>query len=451
MADIEWINPIESRMSIEIGNLVRPILSYRDFYYKQGPYRKERKEYTVSLMRLEDGHFYFLTGFIPKITNHLKKRGIDFTTDYFPDSIPTNSPSLGGIILESAQRDLIKAMLTSQRGYIEAPTGTGKTIMGLGALSGIGKTNPHLWLCHTKDLMLQTGKVAERFGFDVGYVGDGKTQLEQDLTIATRQSFIKVTEPRKFTSVIIDETHHLTTFNGEYARILDRLYETPIRLGLTATPPPDGTKQSFVLEGYLGPLIERKTMDEWIDTGLLSTARVRVLKSPINHGLKDRRKYADVYREGVVENIPKNSMIARKAKEHIQKGDSVLIMVTQITHGELLERLLKSIDVPCKFIYSITEGNAREEVKQALNLKHLKCVISSTIWREGVNIPELNIIINAGGGKTEIPVLQAVGRGLRRTPTKTHLIVYDVFDESHYYLISHFGNRMAIYSEMGWL
>ena len=74
-----------------------------------------------------------------------------------------------------------------------------------------------------------------------------------------------------------------------------------------------------------------------------------------------------------------------------------------------------------------------------------------TIWKEGSNIPELDVVINASGGKSEMATIQIIGRGRRKTKTKSALIVYDFFDPSSRFLIEHFGFRVSLYTEMGWL
>ena len=66
-------DPIYSQME-KIGiPLFRPLLSYTAEYWKQGPYRKERKTYEKSFMG-KDG--LFLTGFIPKIIGEANEHKI---------------------------------------------------------------------------------------------------------------------------------------------------------------------------------------------------------------------------------------------------------------------------------------------------------------------------------------------------------------------------------------
>ena len=78
-------------------------------------------------------------------------------------------------------------------------------------------------------------------------------------------------------------------------------------------------------------------------------------------------------------------------------------------------------------------------------------MIATTIFKEGINIPELNVLVNATMGKSDIATMQVIGRGLRKTATKTEIIVYDLFDPSHPFLVASFGERVCLYSDLGWI
>jgi superfamily II DNA or RNA helicase len=78
-------------------------------------------------------------------------------------------------------------------------------------------------------------------------------------------------------------------------------------------------------------------------------------------------------------------------------------------------------------------------------------VIATAVWKEGINIPSLDVVINAAGGKSEIQTLQSIGRGLRRTEEKLQVIVVDFFDATHKMLIAHFGERVSLYFDLGWM
>jgi len=81
----------------------------------------------------------------------------------------------------------------------------------------------------------------------------------------------------------------------------------------------------------------------------------------------------------------------------------------------------------------------------------VRIVIATAVFREGVNIPSLNAVINAGGGKSETMVKQISGRPLTLTEGKDEGIIVDFLDLSNNYLIRHTGERIGFYSDMGWI
>ena len=224
----------------------------------------------------------------------------------------------------------------------------------------------------------------------------------------------------------------------------------PVRIGLTATMP-SSMESILTIEGLLGPIIDEVTIAEGQERGTMAEISIKFLKVPIDYKLRDLRKYNDVYDAGVVNNRAQHRLIVETAKEHITKGDSVLILVTRIEHGENLLTEFEHSNTKAIFAQGATEGSVRKEIKEALNSKNIHVVIATTIWNEGINIPELNVIINAAGGKSEIRTLQIIGRGLRLTETKKKLIMYDIMNLNHSFLLNHLGERLALYSELKWL
>lgn len=450
---------IDCSVQPALAQILEPCLSFKAVYYRQGMYKKIRKEYNKSVMVKGSDKYYFNTGLLPRVLDYCKKRNVPITIVGEEEKLPPMKLNLDKRIFTDEVRRQIQTRqaekaLEKQRGVIVAPTGTGKTMTALAILSAFltNKRVKVLWLCHTIDLMYQSGKVAqEKFGIDVGYVGDGKSDVSKTLTCATRQSFIKIatTYGFEFDVVLVDEVHHLSSFEGEYAWILKSVL-APVRLGLTATMP---TSQESILaiEAFLGPIIDKVTIEEGQEKNIMAEIKIKILRMPTDHSIRDLRKYSDVYTAAVTNRVAQHRMIVTTAKEHIRKNESVLVIVHRIDHGYNLLEEFKRQGVEAYFAQGITESSVRSQLKEALNGKKIHCVIATTIWKEGIDLPELNVIINAAGGKSEIATLQALGRGLRITPTKKTLILYDTFDNSHYYLISHFGERICLYSDNNWL
>lgn len=449
---ITYLNPVECRVDAETAKLIRPILSFTAVYYQNTPFKKIRKEYLKSTMTKDERGYYFLSGMKDRVSTHLEKLGCSVTFSMQRKPIPYHNPTVQNIVLREDQIPLIENACKAQRGIIQAVTGSGKTIIGIALYSCFDNIRV-LWLTHTKDLMAQTAKEFKKLGFkSVGLIGDGSLTLDKQITIATRQSFKKLLnkiDPKTYDMIIVDENHHLSQLDGEFAMILKHL-QAPLRFGLTATPI-ETEEGKFTSEGLLGPIVASLSVQEGNELGIVAKPIIKLLRVPKNHSVNELRRYQDVYQEGVVESKVRNTMIIEKAKEHVLKGDSVLILVSKIEHGNILQEIGKENNLPIVFVQGSTENDLRMKVKEALDEKKIHCVIATAVWYEGISIRSLNCIINAAGGKSEIRTLQTIGRGLRVTDEKKSVIIWDLFDTSHHFLISHFGDRMCTYSDQGWL
>ena len=450
---IKILDPVESLLSPKLANLLKSDFSFTSVFYRQSAFRKVRKEYEKSILIKTKEGFLLPTGLVLKAIQLCKDRKIAVKMIGELEKIPSTDFSLKTIVLREEQIRLVKAAIEKQRGVLVAPTGEGKTLLGLAVISAFLKTKGRiLWLCHTKDLMYQSAKVCEKeLGIKPGIIGDGVFEKSKKITMATRQSFKKnLNLSLMYDIVIIDETHHITSLNSEYGEILRSIF-APVRIGLTATLPKKDKEALLAIEGLLGPIMEEITIKEATDLGIMAKIKLRFLKVPMSHTIRDLRKYNDVYQQGVVERRAQHELIVRTAKEHIEKGDSVLVIVTRIEHGRNLLNEFEYQGVKAFFAQGSTEGDVREEIKEALNKKKIHCVIATTIFKEGINIPELNVLVNATMGKSDIATMQVIGRGLRKTATKSEIIVYDLFDPSHPFLISSFGERVCLYSDLGWI
>jgi len=95
-------------------------------------------------------------------------------------------------------------------------------------------------------------------------------------------------------------------------------------------------------------------------------------------------------------------------------------------------------------------SETRLDIKQKLESKEIQNVVSTVVWREGINVKSLNSIIIAGGGKNEKDLIQACGRGARKDEGKDEFVIVDFVDSAKY-LSQHFCERLKTYIKKGWL
>jgi superfamily II DNA or RNA helicase len=454
--EITVLDPIECRISKKDKDFITPCLTIRAEYWRKGRYKRERFEYDKKLFsRKGPETLFFHTGFLPRIQSHLNEQTVPFKIESEDWYIPPNrNPELPGIDFREDQLLLLDNALSMQRGVIKSPTGSGKTILQLGILSAFDE--PALILAHTKDIVIQTKEEAEKFGFkDVQMIfGESKFngKFSEGLVAATMQSFVKI-DPKlycdRFAIVIVDEGHHISSFSGTYAKILGNLL-APIRLAFTATLPVIA-EAKMALEGLIGPVIGELTMTEAMKKGILAVPKIKILRVPFSHEIRELKGFNNVYTAGVEENEARNQIIVDKAIEHANKDEVSLIFVNKIEHGNTLAFMFESAGRKVPFVNGSTPGVERANIKKSMIVKRRKIAIATTVWKEGINIPSINAIFMGGGGKSELKVLQDIGRGLRSLDGKRSVSIYDFFDNSHPFLVDHFGERFLTYLEMGWV
>lgn len=445
---ITTLNPVNSHYDGPRKHIER-CLGFEKEWYQEQQYGKKRNTYWYTSHISKDG--YFLSGWIPRLKKYCEDRGelVEVIQRYNSVQIE-QEPYLEGIKFREDQLRLINMAITRQRGVLKAPTGAGKTVVALGIMSCFPSHNI-LFISHSLSLLKQTIAELKRFGFtDVGEVGGGKKEIDKRIIVATRQTYEKLESPPSPDILIVDECHHISKIeDSSYSKILGNIL-APIRIGLTATPPID-EEAELAMEGYLGPIIASVSTEEGIEKGFLAKPRIKILKSPFSQTIKETRNYPDVYDLGIVKYRPRNRMIATEVQRLVQEGKTVLIIVNKIEHGNILQEMISCLDIKTNFVHGEVDTSTREMLRNLLNEKIIDCAIATVVWKEGINIPSLDVIINAAGGKSEIATLQTLGRGLRTTESKKEVLLIDIFDPSHHYLIGHFGERIGLYSELGWL
>jgi superfamily II DNA or RNA helicase len=448
--NIKIINPIWSQIPKTDIPALQPILSYKDDYWRQGPFRKVRKEFTHSLIS-KNG--IFLTGFLPRVKNYLEQHHVSFeiTYDISESHLNLKSNLLQTFLqLRPEQEEARVQAIQQLRGVIHYPTGSGKTVIYFSIIDSFKNANA-LILLHRKDLLYQTYNEAKKwFPGEVGIIGDSKQEPNR-ITIAMIQTFSKLEQTsfhERQDIVIVDEAHHVSSLKGKYYKVLTIIPAT-IRLGLTATLPYTDESR-MALEGLIGPVIAEKKIQE---VQSLAKPIIKLRKIPYSSTVHDLKTWKDVYRLGVVFNSRRHKMVLEDAIEDNKQGRTVLILVVEIQHGFNLMEMAQNRfpDLKIEFVYGDIESESRLKIKKLLSDKKVDVVISSVVWREGIDIPSLGSVINASGGKSEIMTLQSLGRGLRTTKDKKDVVLRDYFDSSHHYLISHFGERISLYFNEGWL
>lgn len=450
---IKYESPVYCKI-IGDWNLIKPCLSYEYTFWLHTQFGRKRKKATKSFV---DSDRKFFSGLLDRVKQYCLSQKISLTIegeDEWKVKPTRTEPYLKGITFRPDQLDLIRRVRDHQRGVIIAPTGSGKTILAFGVMS-LFENCRILVLCHNTDIINQFIEDAKKFELSYSEFTGSKKDLSNRIVFATRQSLINL-PPEKYAAefevVIIDEAHHVQSLESEYAVILSYLM-SPVRIGFTATMHKEKSK-ILATEGLLGPVIGELTLQQAQQLGIVAPVKVTLIPVPFNKKIAEQcTNFKQMYSKGLIQNVTRNKLLVKLAAERMRKFKNVLIMIDRLEHARRLVDLFNKFYPDVAHYVHIVQGSTprdmRNSFKRALDNKDVRCIISSDVWREGVNIKSLEVVINAYGGKSHIDTMQALGRGIRAFDNKI-LELVDFLDP-YKWLAEHAILRVQLYIKQGWI
>ncbi|MCX7016770.1 MAG: DEAD/DEAH box helicase [Candidatus Sumerlaeota bacterium] len=407
----------------------------------------------------------FPTGLLDAVQGALRAAGADFE---LVDERKPGQPEFKWRMsaeLRPYQKEAVRRAVEAKRGVLEMATGSGKTLVAAKIIARLKRRT--MFFVHTKDLLLQTIRLLnENLGDEIGQVGDGAIDLKP-ITVATIQTAVRAfggaygrsladDEPEEDDTtdlagrkqalaeaiqsasvVFFDECHHVPAETC-YA-VAMQTHAADCRFGLSATPY-RADRHDMLLEAALGPKIYRANCSRLIDLGYLVPPRIRFVPVPGLSGRPEHADYHEVYRRHVVDNEERHRIIAREAQALNAQGKSALILVNEVQHGEQLLRFIPE----ARFVQGADDARVRQKALADLEAKRLMTLIATTLADEGLDVPTLDAVILAGGGRSETKALQRIGRALRLAKGKKAAAIIDFFDQAPY-LRDHARKRQQIY------
>ena len=287
------------------------------------------------------------------------------------------------------------------------------------------------------------------------YAGREKYNFSQRVTITTWQSIYKENHEwfQRYGMVVGDEAHNFKA--KSLTAILEKCTEAKYRIGTTGTL--DGTQtHQLVLEGLFGPVYKVTTTKELIDRSALANLDIKVLLLKYKDDICKmvaKSKYQEEV-DFIVKYEPRNNFIANLAVD--LKGNTLVLFQFVEKHGKPLHDILKAkVDKERKLFYvsGETDVDTRESIREITETQENAIIVASMgTFSTGINIKRLHNIIFASPSKSQIRVLQSIGRGLRKTKDGIDTKVFDIADDLHWkskknYTLNHAAVRIKIYSK----
>jgi len=387
------------------------------------------------------------------IIDYLNNSCIGFT-DSVLDLMPC--PELqSSMILRDYQKQALDAWIfNGKRGVIVLPTGSGKTVIGIKAISLLNI--PTIVIVPTLDLLDQwRSRLKKEFTIEVGILGGGEQEIKA-LTVSTYDSaYIHAARlGNKFGLIIFDEVHHLP---AEGYKHIAEMFASPFRMGLTATYEREDGLHSELNRLVGGKVFEKKVKElagEHLSPFRLQKIAVELTEEEQKEYEHNQGIFADylrrcnitirtpldfqkiVIRSGRDPNARKALLARNKARDialnsvsKIEKfreilkkhTDSRLFIFTE--HNKLVHKISKEFLIPA--ITYRTVGKERSEILDRFRSGIYRAVVTSKVLDEGIDVPEADVGVILSGTGSGRAFIQRLGRILRKKEGK-EAVLYEI-------------------------
>lgn len=316
-----------------------------------------------------------------------------------------------------AVRDAYKA--GHRKILIQLPTGGGKSIIFSKVIgSADAKMKETLFLVHRRELVKQASQHMTNESVEHGIIMAGEvpnlshhTQMASIQTLWARAvKKARINLPRN-DLLIVDEAHHCTS--KMYDHLLE-FYSESLLIGVTATPT---SKTGKGLGHYFDCLILARdhgaSVRQLMDAGYLAEAVYMVPNVPDLAGVPSRGgdwvedKLADVMNDAKL-----IGDIVEHYKEHALNRKMIAFAVN-VAHSRAIVNKFNAAGIAAAHVDGKTKLEERTQIFADFAAGKYKILSNCDVVTEGVDVPDVDGVIDAAPTKSIRRYLQKGGRGLR--------------------------------------
>jgi len=306
------------------------------------------------------------------------------------------------------------------------------------------------------------------YGFNEKYISkiySGQTKnFNNPIIISTWQSLFRndIDFFEQFSCVIIDEAHKAKAKQMMY--ISENCINARFRLATTGTL----HKQKFMkwsVMANFGPVFKTSTTSSLIKSGFLTDFHIRniVINWKKVNCKKIKRFDIDDYQDEfkhILNNENRMDMVITFLVNLWDDRDiaksTLLVMGRRVAYIEFLFSKIKDkIDGDVFFIHGKVKTSDRLKIIEHVKKYGGMIIANIDIMGTGINIPNVSTIVFANPVKSDILLLQTIGRSIRLSEGKTFAMIYDLVDKipiknkSENTVYSWLGRKNEIYQEQG--
>ena len=361
--------------------------------------------------------------------------------------------------LRDYQYEALVKGIESKRTVLLSPTGSGKSLIIYTLMRWYLANDDKkvLIIVPTTGLVEQMFKDFADYGFDsdkechIIYSGKDKV-TEKRVVISTWQSIHKMRADwfHQFGCAFGDECHLFKA--KSLSSIMNKMTQAAYRFGTTGTL--DGSQtHKLVLEGLFGPTYKVTTTKTLQESDTLAPLSIEMLV--IEYPEVVRKDFGQqTYQQEmnfIVSHEARNKFIRNLALT--QTGNTLVLFQYVERHGKILQQMISEKNENVFYVHGGTDTSDREAIRGIVEKKNGAIIVASMgTFSTGINIRNLHNIIFASPSKSQIRVLQSIGRGLRKSDNNTTTKLFDIADDLHWksrknFTLLHSFERIKIYNK----
>lgn len=293
-----------------------------------------------------------------------------------------------------------------------------------------------------KITFIRGGKVTKWSNFNVAMVQSLAANLK---TYGDYLAQVQIT--------LIDEADQID--NKTYKTVLERLYNTQVRIGLSGTLYKGRLKKDFIPNTnkrcFIGEMVEDIKLSTQIGRGASTPLKIKWIELRYLKKYKEAPDYPSEYKQMISSNIEAFVHILHRVVIAVKKKRTPVLVATKyIEQTENLANFLaKSTELQGLVIKPFHHKiKNREQVLQEFREGKIDILVASTIIARGKNAPLTQTLVNAASLDSEEFAVQLIGRMVRMHQGKEMAYVDDLVFPGQY-LSRHGKHRKLHYQAEG--
>jgi len=346
----------------------------------------------------------------------------------------------------------------SARNLVVAATGTGKTVIAAFDFARFkrvkGGDAKLLFVVHRKEILQQARDCFRTVLRDPNFgelLVDGAVPSRWESVFASVQS-LRTRQPwgtlgsEHFDFVIVDEAHHGRA--SSYRAIFENL-RPQVLLGLTATP--ERMDGSSILPDFDDVYAAEIRLPEALEEKLLCPFHYFGVTDPVDisgeafwsNGKYDANALTQVYTGDDLRALQRLDVILGGLARYQPDISSTKAVgfCAGVDHANYMARKFREKGLKAEVVLGETDRQTRDQRVADFRKGSITFLFVVDVFSEGIDIPEINLVMFLRPTESLTVFLQQLGRGLRHAPEKDCLTVLDFVGQSHrkYRLDQKFG------------